>query len=160
MDVEESDLPGVGKKFTIDIGDGESLVIVVHNTGKRAVFLDDDPDEDNRKLFSVDDRLARVVGSVLEGAYFQPVASEEAETSLGDGNLIEWVTVDDDSGFVGRTAEEAGFVEEGGAAIVAISREGETFTGEPPVEEIQAGDTLVVVGTREDCREFIENFEG
>jgi len=35
MTVYESDLPGVGKKFEVELENGERLVIVTHNTGKR-----------------------------------------------------------------------------------------------------------------------------
>ena len=37
MTVYESDLPGVGKKFEVDLDDEATLVIVIHNTGKREV---------------------------------------------------------------------------------------------------------------------------
>jgi Putative regulatory, ligand-binding protein related to C-terminal domains of K+ channels len=35
MKVEEVALPGVGRKFTITVGSGDRLVIVVHSSGKR-----------------------------------------------------------------------------------------------------------------------------
>ncbi|MDZ5813165.1 potassium transporter TrkA, partial [Halorubrum sp. AD140] len=38
MTITESDLPGVGKKFEIELGGGEAMIVVIHNTGKREVF--------------------------------------------------------------------------------------------------------------------------
>jgi len=35
MTVYESDLPGVGKKFEVELDDERRLVIVIHNTGKQ-----------------------------------------------------------------------------------------------------------------------------
>jgi TrkA domain protein len=84
--IQESDLPGVGKKHVIDLrGEGE-LVVVTHNTGKREVFRRSDPDADSEKLFELSDQLARTVGTILEGAYFQPVEAEKRETTLPGGS--------------------------------------------------------------------------
>jgi len=58
MTVYESDLPGVGKKFEIELDNGEHLVIVTHNTGKREVYLKADADSDSKKVFEASDRLA------------------------------------------------------------------------------------------------------
>ena len=58
MMIRESDLPGVGKKFEIDLGD-EEMIVVIHNTGKREVFRRDDPDADSERVFAFDDDPAR-----------------------------------------------------------------------------------------------------
>ena len=56
MTVYESDLPGVGKKFEVEIDDETTLVIVTHNTGKREMFRREG-DEDSVKLFELSDQL-------------------------------------------------------------------------------------------------------
>jgi len=66
MPITESDLPGVGKKFEIDLDDGE-MVVVIHNTGKREVFRRPTPDADSEKVFEFSDDLARTIGSIIEG---------------------------------------------------------------------------------------------
>jgi TrkA domain protein len=71
-------------------------VIVTHNTGKREVFRREDPDADSEKLFELSDETARQVGTILKGAYFQPVRSELIETVLGGDTVLEWVAVGDD----------------------------------------------------------------
>ena len=68
-----SDLSGVGTKLEIEIGTGERLVVVTHNTGKREVLLKTTEGADSEKPFEPPDRLARTVGTILAGAYFQPV---------------------------------------------------------------------------------------
>ena len=151
MTIYESDLPGVGKKFEIELGNGSTLVVVIHNTGKREVFRRDG-DEDSIKLFEISDQMARQVGSILEGAYFQPVATGTTETMLDEDSLLEWVKVVEDSEIVGQTLEELDFRNETGASVVAIQRSDDTESNPGPETVIQANDTLIVLGTRESCK--------
>jgi TrkA domain protein len=152
--VYESDLPGVGKKFEVDLNDDSRLVIVTHNTGKREVFRRPDPDSDSEKLFELTDRLARQVGTILEGAYFQPVRSQTIETLLGDDTLLEWVQVTDDSPVAGQTLAGAGIRQRTGVSVIAIQRDDETIANPPPDTEMHPGDTLIAIGSREGCRSF------
>jgi TrkA domain protein len=152
MTVYESDLPGVGKKFEIEIDDDQRLVIVTHNTGKREVFIRTG-EEDSEKLFDLSDRLARQVGTILEGAYFQPVTSDTTETMLGDDSVLEWVKVADGSDIVGKSLEELDFRNETGASVVSIQRGDETKANPGPETVIRGEDTLIILGTREACRD-------
>lgn len=156
MTVYESDLPGVGKKHEIELEGGARLVIVTHNTGKREVFRRASPDADSEKLFELGDSLARQVGTILEGAYFQPVRSESIETVLGEGTLIEWVDVAPDSPLAGKTLQESDVRNRFGASVIAIQRGSETIPSPGANTRIEAGDTLVVVGAREGCRAFVD----
>jgi TrkA domain protein len=154
MTVYESDLPGVGKKFEVEIGDGERLVIVTHNTGKREVFRKATDGDDAEKLFELPDRLARTVGTILEGAYFQPVQSEQIETMLAEGTFLEWYNVDGGSEIDGRTLAEARVRERTGVSVAAIERDGSVVPSPGAETVIEGGDTLVVIGSREDLRAF------
>lgn len=153
MTVYETDLPGVGKKFEVEIGDGKRLVVVTHNTGKREVFLKPHEGADSEKLFELPDRLARTVGTILEGAYFQPVQSERVETLLAEGILLEWYSVDDGADIVGQTLADARIRERTGVSVIAIERGGSVVPSPQPDTVIDAGDTLVVIGSREESEE-------
>ncbi|WP_336023985.1 cation:proton antiporter regulatory subunit [Halobellus salinisoli] len=154
MTVYESDLPGVGKKHEIDLPDGTQLVVVTHNDGRREVFLRETSDSDSEKLFELPDDLARQIGTILEGAYFQPVQSQNIETLLGGDTLLEWVEVDADSPIVGQTLGESDLRAETGASVVAIERGQDVIPSPGGDTTIEAGDTLVVVGTRANCADF------
>lgn len=158
--VYESDLPGVGKKHEIDLPDGSQLVVVTHNEGRREVFLRPTPDSDSEKLFELSDDLARQVGTILEGAYFQPVRSQNLETVLGGDTLLEWIEVADGSPITGQTLGEADLRAQTGASVVAIERGEEVIPSPGGETTIRAGDTLVVVGTRADCEDFEERVTG
>lgn len=154
MTVYESDLPGVGRKFEVELGNDERLVIVIHNTGKRELFHKSDPDADAEKLVDLSDRLARTVGSILEGAHFQPVETGRVETMLSDETLLEWYNVEAGTPLVGQSLEEARIRERTGASVVAVERDGSLIPSPGPTETIEAGDTLVVIGTQSDVGGF------
>ena len=153
MPISESDLPGVGKKFEIDLDDGE-MVVVIHNTGKREVFRRSDPNADSEKAFEFSDDLARTIGSIIEGAHFQPIEPDTQETTLPGGILLEWYELPPGSPLVGETLESADIGNRTGISIVAIQR-GEGVVDSPEADTVlQESDTVIAVGTREDCAAF------
>lgn len=154
MPISESDLPGVGKKYEIELENDEILVIVIHNTGKREVFLKTDTHADSQRLFDLSDQLARTVGTILEGAYFQPVETDDRATTLGEGTLIEWFDVAPDGELTGQTIADVLEDSRVTAAIVAVQHGSEVIPASSPDKSIQAGDTVVAVGTREDLAQF------
>ena len=154
MPISESDLPGVGKKFEVELEDNSRLVIVTHNTGKREVFLKSDADADSERLFEVSDRLARKIGTILEGAYFQPVQAEAVETMLSDETYLEWYTVTEAAEIAGRSLAEANVRDRTGVSVVAIQRGDELISPPTPETVLEADDTVVVIGDREDCTRF------
>jgi len=154
MDVSETDLPGVGKRFEFGIGGGETVVIVVHNTGRREVFVRPEPGADAEAVLDLTDQQARVVGSILEGAYFQPVATDTTTTTIGDNVMLEWYTLDEDAPLVGKSLEEANVRSETGATIAAIERGGDVIQSPDPDWMFEAEDHLIVVGTRKHHEQF------
>ncbi|WP_246999425.1 cation:proton antiporter regulatory subunit [Halosolutus gelatinilyticus] len=154
MAVYETDLPGVGKKFEIDLDGEAQLVIVIHNTGKRELFLRQTPEADSEKVFELSDKLARQVGTIMEGAYFQPIRDDQISTVLDDETIIEWAKVTAESSLIGKTLTESGIRQRTGVSIIAIQRGGETIQNPPPDVTIEEGDTLVSIGDRESHQEF------
>jgi len=155
MTIRESDLPGVGKKFEIDLDDGE-MVVVIHNTGKREVFRRPEPNADSEKVFEFSDDLARTIGSIIEGAYFQPVEPDTQETTLPGGLLLEWYEIQPGSPLVGETLEGAAIGNQTGLAVVAIQRGDELVDSPSADTALHEGDTVIGVGTPEDCAAFEE----
>ncbi|WP_122088852.1 cation:proton antiporter regulatory subunit [Halalkalicoccus subterraneus] len=154
MDVSETDLPGVGKRFEVALEEGGVAVVVIHNSGRRELFYRETPDADSEELLDLTDEESRVVGSILEGAYFQPVRTKSPETTLGEGVILEWYTLDSDDPIVGKTLAETDIRERTGTTIVAIER-GEECIASPEADfRLEAGDVAVAVGSRENQTEF------
>lgn len=152
MDISETDLPGVGKRFEVPLGSGRTAIIVIHNNGRREVFYRDDPDEDAQEVFSLTDQESRIFGTILEGAYFQPIRSDIPETILGDDVILEWYALTEDDAIVGRSIGEADVRSRYGVTVLAVEREGNVHTNPDPTFTFQAGDTIVAIGSREDQR--------
>lgn len=160
MTIYEDDLPGVGKKYEIELDGERRLLIVIHNTGRRELFVRDEPDADAEKLFELTDQLARQVGTIMEGAYFQPIRTETIETLLSDDTLIEWVTVTDASPLVGETLAETRLRQELGVSVIAVQRGDEVITNPDPDIPIETDDTLVVLGSQDACQRLNEVVAG
>ena len=149
MTVYETDVPGVGKKFEVDLDGGERLVLVLHHDGKREFFHKSDPDADAERLFTLSGQRAREVGAIIQGAYFQPVELSDVEVPLGDA-IIEWVDVESGCSLEGQTLADANLRQRTGASVIAIRRGEETIPNPDPDDTFQSGDILVALGTREE----------
>ena len=155
MTVYETDVPGVGRKFEVDVGGGARIVVVIHHSGRRELFFRPKEGADSERVATLTGEEARQLGAVLEGAYFEAVDVDELSVPLGDA-IIEWVEVDEDSPLAGRTLGEAEVRRRCGVSILAIQRGEETIDNPTSDAEIQAGDVLVALGTRQEQQSFRE----
>ncbi|GEM82510.1 cation:proton antiporter regulatory subunit [Meiothermus hypogaeus] len=146
MRVEESVLPGVGRKFTITVRSGDRLVIVIHHSGSRELqYFEQGSLDEPSAVLDLTDEEARELGAILGGVLFTPQAIGDTQTKLAQ-DTIEWVKLNPGAPCIGRTARE---LHEQGAHLLAVLREGEALIPNPPPElSLRVGDTLVVAGPR------------
>lgn len=147
MTVYESELPGVGHQYEIELDTDERLIVLIHHNGRRDLYRRPSENEDSIQVASLTGKQARQLGSILEGAYFQPVEVDHLEVPLG-GAIIEWITVKSESPLADRTLREANVRQRTGASIIAIQRDEETISNPDPDLTITTGDVIVVLGTR------------
>jgi TrkA domain protein len=150
--VEEEDLPGIGRSFTLRAERAEKVMVVIHHSGRRDLYVlekgasEDDP----TAVVSLTDDTARRLGAVLAGAYFKPAMVERIESLIG-GLLIEWVTIRDDSPAAGHTIADLEIRRRTRMTVAAIARaDGTSVIAPEPREALHAGDQLVVIGRPED----------
>jgi TrkA domain protein len=86
--VYESDVPGVGRKFELELGGDASVVVGVHHDGRCELFRRDGPDADAEKVLDLKSEQANRLGSILEGAYFESVDANSLSVPLGEA-IIE-----------------------------------------------------------------------
>ena len=155
MTVYETDVPGIGKKFELDLAGEARAVVLLHHDGRVEVFRRESPDADAEKVFDLTQGQANRLGSILEGAYFESVDVDELSVPLGDA-IIEWVEIDADSTVAGRTLGESHLRAETGVSVIAVQRGEETVPNPDADYRIEPGDILVALGTREQQAAFAE----
>lgn len=148
MSVYETDLPGVGRKFDLELSDGTFASVVVHHDGRCELYRQSNRDANGEKLLDLTGTEANKLGSILEGAYFESVNVDELSAPLGDA-IIEWVTIPERSSLVGSSLQETNIRQETGATVIAVQRGTETVSSPSPDFELAAEDILVTIGTRE-----------
>jgi TrkA domain protein len=153
MDVREHDLPGVGKKYAIKTTEGDRMTVIIHNTGHREIYHFKKGEDYPFHAIRLQDPEARKFGAILGGAYFQPPVAESMDMIL-EQLSIEWIKVDEDSPMAGQTLQGAAIRQQTGASVMAVLRDGKAYPNPQPSELIQAGDTLMVIGNREQVSRF------
>jgi len=159
MTVYETDVPGVGKKFEVDVGGGARAVVLLHHDGRVELFRRPDADADSEKVFELTSQQANYLGSILEGAYFETVDMDQLEVPLGDA-IIEWVDITDASPVAGKTLAEADLRAVSGVSVIAVQRGPDTVPNPDPDFQVEAGDILVTLGTREQQAVFADRCQG
>ncbi len=155
-EVSEQNLPGIGRRYTLRCADGGDVVVVVHNSGRRDLYVvepGEQPDEPQAAVTLTDDQ-ARRLGAVLGGAYFKPAVVSEVEAVIGD-LLIDWVTLRPESPGTGHSIADLEIRRRTRMTVVAILRGDESILAPEPTEVLAAGDRLVVVGRNEDLGAFL-----
>jgi TrkA domain protein len=159
VDVVEQTLPGIGRRYEMRTLEGDEIVVVIHNSGRRDCYVLPHDRKAARAAVTLTDAQARTFGAVMSGAYFTPQVVEEVEAVLGD-LLIDWVTVRADSPGAGHTIGELEIRQRTAMTIAAIIRGGESTITPGPDARIEADDLLVVLGRPEDMARFLDHVVG
>jgi TrkA domain protein len=155
VDLRETELPGIGRKYSLCTRSGEKLVIVVHNDERRDIFhLDPDEPDDMLSMVTLDDEEARVVSAIIAGITYKPKFLENQEIAL-DSLIIEWLRLEPLSKCVGKRIGELDIRRTTGATILAVVEKDKTKHINPGAEYVfTAGLTLVVAGERKQLNQL------
>ena len=159
MNVQEHDLPGVGKKLACTTNEGDRLTLIIHNTGHRELYFFERGEDFPTQALRLEDGEARKLGALMGGAYFQPAVAESMEMVLGQLS-VDWLPLQAGSQLVDKTLADTRMRERTGASIIAIIRGGEARPNPQPDETVRAGDTLMVIGSRDQVRLASEAVRG
>lgn len=147
-EIEITNLPGVGTRFEFTTGDGRRIGVIHHRSGRREVFVcpEDDPDTPIVTLDLSDDEAHDLVdllgGSRVVENLFQLQHQIE-------GLAIDWLTIDSNAKYAGRTIGDARIRTRTGVSVVAVLRGDDPHPAPGPEFRMEAEDVLVVVGTPE-----------
>ncbi len=158
MEFKETDLPGIGKKFSIITSKGDKIAVVIHLTGKREIFYFEEGDFDDPVCDIVlNEEEANQLGSVLMGAYFKP-EQEKIKEVLLPNLAIEWVKVAENSPLANKSIAQSQVRKRTGVTVISIIRGDKSIINPLPEEVIYPGDELVLIGTREQIEHFMKEF--
>lgn len=145
---EETRLPGVGVRHDFVTELGRRVGVITHHSGRREllVYRDDDPDTALATIRLGDsDRQALV--ELLGGSQVTETLTDLQQQV--EGLAIDWLAITEGSFAAGRTIADTQMRRRTGVSIVAILRGTGTVPSPEPSEPLEAGDTVVVVGTPE-----------
>lgn len=145
-EVQQTNLPGLGIRYEFLTSRGDRIGVIHHRTGRRELFLADPEDADaSGAIATLDEDDSRTLAELLGGARVEEqlaVLHQQVE-----GLAIDWLPVAEGTPYAGRTIGDTAARTRTGSSIVAIVRGDEAVAAPGPDERIEAGDTLVVVGT-------------
>jgi len=159
MEFKESDLPGIGKKFSVITSEGYKIAIIIHITGKREIFVFE-PDDYDEAICDVvlNEEEANQIGSILMGAFYKP-EQEKIKEVLIEGLAIEWLRVPRNSPLVNKSIKDENIRRKTGVNIIAVIKPDKKVIINPSPETIiEEGDIIVVVGTREQVQQFMKTY--
>lgn len=144
--ISETELPGVGTRYDLQLVSGRRIGVLAHRTGRRDLFVYNarDPDAVTTEL-SFTSEEGKVVADLLGGTRLvESVAQVQQHV---EGLALDWLEIPASSSFAGRTIGDARVRTATGVSIVAVIRGEEGFPAPGPEFRFEAGDTAVVIGT-------------
>lgn len=157
MTMRRTPLPGVGVQYDVSTRSGQHLSVVVHQDGRRFLgFYDpDDPDTCEASVPLDSDEAAAFADLIA------PAPATEEELEVGELDLVtERILLSARSPYRGRPLGDTRARTRTGASIVAVLRRTAPHPAPGPDFRLEAGDTLVVVGTREGVEELAQIIAG
>lgn len=153
--VTETPLPGVGVRFEFLTEGGDRVGVLHHRTGRRELLIYDPDDPDAcREVVPLEEAESRTLSELLGGSKVMEGLGKLQQ--VVEGLAIDWLPIGPGRPYVGRTIGDTRARTRTGSSIVAVLRGDEAFPAPGPEFRIEAGDTLVVVGTPRGIEHLVE----
>lgn len=155
MATRETELPGVGTKHSIDLAGGDELVAVEHRAGHWELARVDEAGN-TTPLAQLQTREAAELGRILSRAEVRQ--EDPRKRLLLEEFGLEWLKLEEDSPLVGATLQSSEIRARTGASVIAVLRPERSLASPAPDTEFRDGDTLVVMGQRDQVESFLKAF--
>jgi TrkA domain protein len=158
-DVQETDLPGIGKRFDFETSSGDRVGVIVHRTGRRDLLLYSRQDPDScQAVLALSEADVLTLVEVLGGSRI--TAHLTAVQQEVEGLAIDWIDVDASSQWAGKSLAEAAVHTRTGVSVVAIMRDDGTVPAPAADTVLLPGDRVVAVGTPEGVSQLDRELSG
>lgn len=153
--IEETALPGVGMRHDFISEDGSRVGVVHHRTGRRELFVCSpaDPDEVILSLTLSDDDSHALSEALGGSTVIERLTGLQQQIG---GLAIDWLEVGEKSPYANKTIGDARIRTRTGVYVVAVIRGEQAHPAPGPEFQIEASDTLVVIGTPQGIRSVSE----
>ena len=146
MEIFETPLPGIGVRYEFTAEAGDHVGVIVRRDGKRDIALYDREDPDSCKgTIELSEADSGKVAELLGGTRIT-ARLEQLKHSV-EGLAIEWVTMAPSRGLTGRTIADGQIRTNTSASVVAIIRGEHAIPGPEPTFTLDAGDTVLIMGS-------------
>jgi TrkA domain protein len=146
--VEKVDLPGIGYRHDVVVSNGRRISVVSHRDGSRELALFDEIDPDaSTDSIPLSDQEAAALADLLGTSVTLSSVTGLSEQSTG--LYTEHLKLSGSSTYAGRPLGDTKARTRTSVSIVAIVRDEVVIPSPTPDFGLEAGDSIVSVGTRE-----------
>ena len=155
--IREQDLPGIGRRFDLDVVGDLTLIVVARHDGSRDVAVSERGADEPRRSVHLGREQAVAVGSLLLGARFSDGGGDSGGCALG----VSTVVLGARSPAVGRIPTEIPLPGGSEAAVVAVARDDTPQLLEDDRHRpCEPGDRLVIAARGDRLGEVIRHLAG
>jgi TrkA domain protein len=147
-EVSETKLPGIGVRYDFETTSGSSIGVLVHRTGRRdvLVYSPNDPDVCLFQL-ELDGEDARTLTELLGSSR---IARELTAVQQNLAGLaIDWIRIDPEAEWAGKSLKDAAVHTNTGVSVVAIIVDEHPIAAPGADDVLAPGAVAVAVGTPE-----------
>ncbi|CAL9378842.1 cation:proton antiporter regulatory subunit [Streptomyces albus] len=157
MTTKSTKLPGLGKQYDITTRNGRHISVVAHQDGRRFLgFYDEDDPDACQGTVQLDREEAESLAEILAPGENPRLGTCEMEIDL----VTARIPMSGQSPYSGEPLGATRARTRTGASIVAVLRRTGAVPSPSPDFRLEAGDTLVAVGTREGVDELTRIISG
>lgn len=146
-EVHETKLPGIGVRFDFVTGSGVPIGVLVHRSGRRDVLVYSQEDPSScQATIQLDPADATTLAELLGASR---IAEELAAVQQDIAGLsIDWILIEPDAEWAGRTLADAAVHSATQVSVVAIIDDAGVAIAAPGADDVLApGATAVAVGS-------------
>lgn len=155
--IHEQELPGVGRRFDLDVEEGLTLIVVARRDGSRDVAVSEEGADEPRRSVHLGREQAVAVGSLLLGARF----SDGGRDSGGGALEVGTVVLGARSPAIGRIPAEIPLPGGSEAAVVAVARDDTPQLLEDDRHRpCEPGDRLVIAARNDRLEAVVRHLAG
>jgi TrkA domain protein len=144
--IEEMDIAGIGRKFTVGTHSGDRLVIIVHDAGMIEVYHSPAGQPDNvMPVATLDDEQARQVAAIIGRTIYRPEAIERLSRY---GVSIAWHTLASQAYAIDKSLADLGISHQANVSIITVIEKDSTKISNPGHDYIlREGIQIALAGT-------------